>query len=115
MKNNSTKHSQLLISNNTYYNFKIFNLIIVYIAIHISQKMSKPKDIKNIICYAAVLLSLSEGYSLIGKKLLKFFVGNPSRDYETILINLVMPVSLSAISWDWLVTQDFFIKWSNNL
>ena len=68
--------------------------------------MSKPKDIINIIYHAAVLLSLTVGYSMIGKKFIKIDVGDPSKDYETIF-KLVIPVSLSVVTRDWQVTQGF--------
>lgn len=71
-----------------------------------SQEMPKPKDIINTIYHAAVLSGLTVGYSMIGKKMIKFDVGDPSRDYEAIF-KLVIPVSLSVITRDWLVTQGF--------
>ena len=68
--------------------------------------MPKPKNIINPIYYAAVLSGLTVGYSMIGKKFIKFDVEDPSRDYETIF-KLVIPVSLSVVTRDWLVTQCF--------
>ena len=49
---------------------------------------------------------LTVGYSMNGKKFIKFDVGDPSRDYEAIF-KLVMPVSLSIATREWLVTQGF--------
>ena len=43
---------------------------------------------------------------MIGKKFIKFDVGDPSRGYETIF-KLVIPVSLSVVTRDWLVIQAF--------
>ena len=68
--------------------------------------MPKPKDIINAIYHAAVLSGLTVGYSMIGKKFIKFDVVDPSRDYETIF-KLVIPVSLLVVTRDWLVTQGF--------
>ena len=71
-----------------------------------SQEIPKPKDIIDIIYYAAVLSGLTVSYSTIGKKIIKFDVGDPSRDYEA-TFKPVIPVSLSAVTTDWLVTQGF--------
>ena len=71
-----------------------------------SQEMSKPKDIINTTYHIVVLSGLSVGYSMIGKKIIKIDVGDPSRDYKTIF-KLVIPVSLSVVTTDWLVTQGF--------
>ena len=68
--------------------------------------MPKPKDIISTIYHAAVFSGLTAGYSMIGKKFIKFDVGDPSRYYETI-IKLVIPVSSSVVTRDWLVTQGF--------
>ena len=43
---------------------------------------------------------------MIGKEFIKFDVRDPSRDYKTIF-KLVIPVSLSVVTRDWLVTQGF--------
>ena len=71
-----------------------------------SQEMPKPKDIINTIYHAAVLSGLNVGYLMIGEKFIKFDVGNPFRDYETIF-KLVILVSPSVVIKDWLVTQGF--------
>ena len=71
-----------------------------------SQKIPKPKDIINAIYHAAVLSNLTAGYSMIGEKFIKFNVGDPSRDYE-VIFKLVIPVSLSVVTRDLLVTQGF--------
>ena len=71
-----------------------------------SQEISKPKDIINTIYHAAMLFGLTVGYSMIGKKIIKFEIGDPSRDYKTIF-KLVIPVSLSVVTKDWLVSQVF--------
>ena len=69
-----------------------------------SQEVPKPKDIVNTIYHAAVLSGLTVGYSMIGKKLIKFDVGDPSKDYDT-MFKLVIPVSLAVVTRDWLVAQ----------
>jgi hypothetical protein len=71
-----------------------------------SQEVPKPKDIVNTIYHAAVLSGLTVGYSMIGKKLIKFDVGDPSKDYDT-MFKLVIPVSLAVVTRDWLVAQKF--------
>ena len=71
-----------------------------------AQEIPKPKDIVNTIYHAGVLSGLTVGYSMIGKKFIKFDVGDPSKDYETIF-KLVIPVSLSVVTRDWLVNQGF--------
>ena len=73
-----------------------------------SKEMPKPNDIINTIYHAAVLSGLTVGYSMIDKKFIKFDVGEPSRDYETIF-KLVIPLTLSVtvVTRDWLVTQGF--------
>ena len=43
---------------------------------------------------------------MISKKCIKLDVGDRSRDNETIF-KLVIPVSLSVVITDWLVTQDY--------
>ncbi len=71
-----------------------------------SQEIPQTKDVFNTIYHAAVLSGLTVAYSMIGKKLIKFDVGDPSKDYETIF-KLVIPVSLSVVTRDWLVHHGF--------
>jgi hypothetical protein len=63
-----------------------------------------PKDIINTVYHAAVLSAITVGYSMIGKKFVKFDVGDPSKEYETVL-KLIVPVSLAVVTKDWLVKQ----------
>ncbi len=71
-----------------------------------AQEIPKPKDIVNTIYHAGVLSGLTVGYSMLGKKFIKFDVGDPSRDYETVF-KLVIPVTLAVVTRDWLVTQGY--------
>jgi len=71
-----------------------------------SNEIPKPKDLVNTIYHASVLSGLTVGYSMIGKKFIKFDVGDPSRDYETIF-KLVIPVTIAVVTRDWLVSQGF--------
>lgn len=64
----------------------------------------KPKDVVNTIYHAAILSGLTVGYSMLGKKFIKFDVGDPSKEYEAI-IKLTVPVSLAVVTKDWLVKQ----------
>ena len=61
--------------------------------------MSKPKDIINTIYHAAILSSLTVDYSMIGTNIIKFDVGDPSRDDET-KFKLVIQLSLSVVTRD---------------
>ena len=70
-----------------------------------SQEIPKPKDFYTIY-HVAVLSGLTVGYSMIGKNIIKFDAGDPSRDYAAIF-KLVIPGSLSVIARDWFVTQGF--------
>jgi hypothetical protein len=65
-----------------------------------------PKDIVNTLYHSAVLSGLTVGYSMVAKKFMKFDVGDPSKDYESIL-KLVVPVTLSVVTRDWLVAKGF--------
>ena len=53
-----------------------------------------------------MLSGLTVGYSMIGKQIIKFDVWDPSRDYKAIF-KLIIPVSLSVVTKDWLVSQGF--------
>ena len=75
-----------------------------------SQEMPKPKDIINTIYHAAVLLRLTVGYSVIGRKCIKFDIRDPSRYHETIF-KLIIPVSLSVVTRYWLATRGFLLNY----
>ena len=68
------------------------------------HEIPKPKDIVNTVYHAAVLSGLTVAYSMLGSKMIKFDVGDPSKNTMTML-KLIVPVSLSVITRDWLVTQ----------
>jgi hypothetical protein len=41
---------------------------------------------------------------MVGKKLIKFDIGDPSKDYEAIL-KLTIPIVLAVATRDWLIVQ----------
>ena len=67
--------------------------------------MSTPptKDIINTLYHSAVVTSLAVGYSMIGKKLVKLDVGDPSKPDLQDFIKLTLVITLSVASRDWLV------------
>lgn len=69
-----------------------------------SQEYPKPYDVANTLYHAAVLAGLAGVYSMIGKKLIKFDIGDPSKDYEAIL-KLTVPIVLATATRDWLIVQ----------
>jgi len=69
-----------------------------------THEMPKPKDLANTVYHAAVLSGLTVVYSMLGSKIIKFDVGDPSKNTMTML-KLIVPVTLAVISRDWLVTQ----------
>jgi hypothetical protein len=70
-----------------------------------SQDYPKPYDIANTLYHGAILTALAGGYAMIGKKLIKFDVGDPSKDYEAVL-KLAAPVMLATITRDWLIAHN---------
>ncbi len=66
--------------------------------------MPKPKDLINTVYHAAVLSGLTVEYSMLGNKIIKFDVGDPSKNTMSML-KLIVPVTLSVITRDWLVVQ----------
>ena len=69
-----------------------------------SQEYPKPYDVANTLYHAAVLAGLAGVYSMIGQKLIKFDIGDPSKDYEAIL-KLTVPIVLATATRDWLIVQ----------
>ena len=69
-----------------------------------SQEYPKPYDVANTLYHAAVLAGLAGVYSMVGKKLIKFDIGDPSKDYEAIL-KLTVPIVLATATRDWLIVQ----------
>ena len=68
------------------------------------HEIPKPKDLINTIYHASVLSGLTVGFSMLGNKIIKFDIGDPSKNTMTML-KLIVPVTLSVIARDWLVTQ----------
>lgn len=69
-----------------------------------SQDFPKPYDVANTIYHAAVLAGLTGVYAMVGKKLIKFDIGDPSKDFEAIL-KLTIPILLATATRDWLIVQ----------
>lgn len=71
-----------------------------------SPEIPNSKELVNTIYHASILSALTVGYSMIAKKFIKFDVGDPSRDYETVF-KLVIPVAIAVVTRDWMVSQGF--------
>lgn len=69
-----------------------------------SQDYPKPYDVANTLYHGAILSVLAGGYSMVGRKLIKFDVGDPSKDYEAML-KLAVPIMLATVTRDWLISQ----------
>jgi hypothetical protein len=67
--------------------------------------MSTPptKDIVNTLYHSAVVTGLAVAYSMIGKKIVKFDVGDPSKPDLEDFLKLTAVITLSVASKDWLV------------
>jgi len=67
--------------------------------------MSTPptKDIINTLYHSAIITGLAVAYSMVGKKLIKMDVGDPSKPDLQDFIKLTAVVTLSVASRDWLV------------
>ncbi len=61
------------------------------------------KDIANTIYHSAITTVLVVGYSMIGRKLVKFDVGDPARPDLTEGLKLTVVVTLATVTKDWLV------------
>ena len=68
-------------------------------------KPDTTKTIINTVWHGVVISAFTVGYSMIGEKLLKFDVGDPSKNSMTI-IKLIIPVTLAVYTKDWLVAQN---------
>jgi len=68
--------------------------------------MSVPdtKSIINTVWHGVVISAFTVGYSMLGERLLKYDVGDPSKNTMAI-VKLVIPVTLAVITKDWLVAQ----------
>jgi hypothetical protein len=69
-----------------------------------SQGYPKPYDVANTIYHGAVLSGLTGFYSMVGNKLIKFDIGDPSKSFEAIL-KLTIPILLATATRDWLIVQ----------
>jgi hypothetical protein len=69
-----------------------------------SQEYPKPYDVANTVYHAAVLSGLTGLYTMVGKKIIKFDIGDPSKDFEAIL-KLTIPILLATATRDWLIAQ----------
>jgi len=68
--------------------------------------MSGPtKDIANTLYHSAVTTVLVVGYSVIGKKMVKLDVGDPSRPDLTDALKHTIVVTLPTFTKDWLVNN----------
>jgi hypothetical protein len=74
-----------------------------------SQEYPKPYDVANTLYHAAVLAGLAGVYSMVGKKLIKFDIGDPSKDYEAIL-KLTVPIVLAQLLEIGLSFRDFCLQ-----
>ena len=61
------------------------------------------KDIANTTYHSAVTTLLAVTYSMIGRKLVKFDIGDPSRPGITEVLKLTVVVTLATFTKDWLV------------
>ena len=61
------------------------------------------KDIANTTYHSAVTTLLAVTYSMIGRKLVKFDIGDPSRPDITEVLKLTVVVTLATFTKDWLV------------
>jgi hypothetical protein len=69
-----------------------------------SQEYPKPYDVANTVYHAAVLSGLTGLYAMVGKKIIKFDIGDPSKDFEAIL-KLTIPILMATATRDWLIAQ----------
>ncbi len=60
------------------------------------------KNIANLLYHSAVLSGLTVGYSMLGKKLLRFDVGDPSKADLSEALKLTVAVSLAIVTKDYL-------------
>lgn len=60
------------------------------------------KNIANLLYHSAVLSGLTVGYAMLGKKLLRFDVGDPSKADISEALKLTVAVSLSIVTKDYL-------------
>ena len=70
--------------------------------------MAQTKEIANTVYHSAVTTGLAIGYSMIGKKLVKFDVGDPAKADLTEVLKLTAVITLSTFTKDWLVNSNFF-------
>lgn len=61
------------------------------------------KDIINTIYHSAIETGLIAGYSMIGKKVMKLNLGDPSKADINDILKLTGVVALSVITKDWLI------------
>ena len=61
------------------------------------------KDIANTTYHSAVTTLLAVTYSMIGRKLVKFDIGDPSRPDIIEVLKLTVVVTLATFTKDWLV------------
>jgi hypothetical protein len=60
------------------------------------------KTVSNVLYHSAVLSGLTMGYAMLGKKLLRFDVGDPSKADLSEALKLTVAVSLATITKDYL-------------
>lgn len=60
------------------------------------------RTIANVLYHSAVLSGLTVGYAMVGKKLLRFDVGDPSKADLSEAMKLTVAVSLATITKDYL-------------
>ena len=63
------------------------------------------KDIANTAYQSAIITALAVGYSMLGKKLIRFDVGDPARPDITEFVKLSLAITVSMFTKDWLVKQ----------
>lgn len=67
--------------------------------------MGDTKAIVNTIYHSAVTTVLAVGYSMAGRKLIKFDVGDPARPDLTEVLKLTVVITLSTFTKDWLINS----------
>ena len=63
------------------------------------------KDIINTLYHSDVTTGLAVAYSILGRKLIKLDVGDPSRADLTEALKLTLVVSAATVTKDWLVNH----------
>mgnify|MGYP001546480099 CR=1 FL=1 len=67
--------------------------------------MGDTKEIANTVYHSAVTTVLAVSYSMLGKKLIKFDVGDPAKADLNEVLKLTSVITLSMFTKDWLVNS----------